>query len=218
MIEFLRDKCDREFTPVTVFGSCKRFKKKFLQAKSEVYRMNYPNKPLADQLKVYLNAVKQGVDPIFEQKIAVFDIGAPAGLGAFAKKPFKRGELIGTYTGEIIPEGTANDEGRYAFKALDDANEPRDELAWLEKYDIDAKHIGSWTTLINGSENPNIDVEIRYLEDRPLYLLFAEVDIKIGDQLFFCYGPEYWNDLDLPPSELPRNVNEYTAGTIKQLL
>lgn len=218
MIEFLKTHCDREFAPISKLGSCKRFEKRFAKAKKSLYRLNFPNKPLATQLKKYLEALEDGRDSIFEEKIAVFDIGKPAGLGAFAKKPFEIGELIGTYSGEIVSAGTSADEGRYAFKALDDEAEYREEMQWLEKYDIDAKHVGSWTTLINGSEDPNIEVVIRYVNDRPLYLLYAIIPIFEGDQLFFCYGPEYWDDLGVPPKELPRHVDHYPKGAIKQLL
>ncbi|MCH9613312.1 MAG: hypothetical protein SP1CHLAM54_03110 [Chlamydiia bacterium] len=179
-------------------------------------RMNLPNAQFTREFNCYYQDLKRGSDSLFEKNIAVVDIGPPSGLGVFAKRTIKRGDIVGLYTGEIVKVGKVSNDGRYAFKALDDGAETRPDFGWLKEYDIDGGKKGSWTTLINASAMPNVTAQVRYTKEGPVYVIVANQEINRGKQLFLNYGPEYWDELGIEPVELKREFKAYPDA--KQLL
>ncbi|MCH9613313.1 MAG: hypothetical protein SP1CHLAM54_03120 [Chlamydiia bacterium] len=209
----------RAYAPLPVLDtSIKRgFTRKYNRLKARYGpTINMPNSKFTREFNAYYKDLKKGRDKLFEKHIAVVDIGPPSGKAVFAKTEIKKGSIVGLYTGKIVKVGDVEDGGRYAFKALHDGWEKRDDFEWLDDYDIDGATVGSWTTLINSSDTPNVSAQVRYAKEGPVYVLVASTEIAKEEQLFMNYGPEYWENLEIDPVELGRSVSDYPGA--KQLL
>ncbi len=103
-----------------------------------------------------------------------------AGLGLFAIKPFKRGDFIIEYTGEKISEEEANRRGgKYLFTVTDNVT-------------IDGKGRENTARYVNHSCAPNAEAE-RDEEELTVRIL-AKRSILPGEEIFYDYGKEYWNE------------------------
>lgn len=101
-----------------------------------------------------------------------------AGFGLYAKVPFKKGDFVLEYTGERIPTPVANTlSTRYLFE-IDD------------KWTIDGSERGNVARYINHSCTPNCETEI---DTRDRIVIMAIKNIKIGDELGYDYGEEYFD-------------------------
>ncbi len=101
------------------------------------------------------------------------------GLGLFTKIQFKKGDLVTEYTGEKITTDEANIRGgQYLFELNDN---------WV----IDGRDRKNDSRYINHSCRPNCYPEID--EDEKHILIYAKRGIKIGEELTYDYGKEFWN-------------------------
>lgn len=104
---------------------------------------------------------------------------ANGGKGAFAAKNFKKGTVLGWYTGRLCSVYDSLLDGEYAMDASGHKV-------------IDAASGGSWTRFIN-------DGRYRRKTDKCNVEVSSELDIvscryiRKGQELFFDYGKEYWN-------------------------
>jgi uncharacterized protein len=102
-----------------------------------------------------------------------------AGLGLFAAKAFKKGDLVIEYKGEVISDAEAQRRGgRYLFELNDE---------WT----IDGKERGNTARYINHSCKPNCYPELNDEETR--VFIFAKRAIEPGEELTYNYGKYYFD-------------------------
>lgn len=107
-----------------------------------------------------------------------------AGLGLFTNTPFKKGELVIEYTGELISEAEANRRGgKYLFELNDN---------WT----IDGKSRENLARYINHSCKPNCYPELNEKETR--VFIYAKRKISIGEEITYHYGQDYFNRVIKP--------------------
>ncbi len=100
------------------------------------------------------------------------------GLGLFAKVPMKKGDCIIEYIGDVIDEDEANRRGgRYLFQTTKTRH-------------IDGTTRKNTARYVNHSCRPNCEVDI--IKGR--VFIYAKRNIKEGEELFYDYGKEYWNE------------------------
>ncbi|HDQ16886.1 MAG TPA: SET domain-containing protein [Candidatus Vogelbacteria bacterium] len=105
-----------------------------------------------------------------------------AGLGLFAQKEYKRGEKIIEYTGELISTDEANERGgKYLFEIN-------------SRWTIDGKDRKNISRYINHSCQPNAEAVI---SGRRVFI-FARKKIKIGEEICYDYGREYYDEYIKP--------------------
>ena len=104
-----------------------------------------------------------------------------SGLGLFAGRDFKKGDLIIEYTGEKITEAEANRRGgKYLFELNDN---------WT----IDGKGRENIARYINHSCKPNTNPELDEKEEH--IFIYAKRTIKLGEEITYNYGKMYFDDL-----------------------
>ena len=104
-----------------------------------------------------------------------------SGLGLFAARDFKKGELVIEYTGEKITEAEANRRGgKYLFELNDD---------WT----IDGKGRDNKARYINHACKPNAYPELDDAEEH-IYI-YAKRAIKPGEEITYHYGKMYFDQL-----------------------
>lgn len=107
-----------------------------------------------------------------------------AGLGLFAKQTIETGDTIGYYTGAIINEQEFHNPDR-PFSAY---------LLWVTRNHIIVGEgpKANYTRYINHSNQPNafLVVSTRWKTAR----LEAIQKIRPGEEIFFNYGDDYWDD------------------------
>jgi SET domain-containing protein len=103
-----------------------------------------------------------------------------SGLGLFATKPFQRRDFIIEYTGEHISTKEADRRGgRYLFVVSDTET-------------IDGKGRENIARYINHSCTPNAEAELD--EDELRVRIYARKKILPGEEIFYDYGKEYWDE------------------------
>jgi len=101
-----------------------------------------------------------------------------AGLGLFATEPIRKGDFIIEYIGEVIDLKEANRRGgKYLFETS------------RNRY-IDGSDRKNIARYINHSCDQNCEVEIR----KGRILVFAKRAIKVGEELHYDYGEEYFDE------------------------
>jgi SET domain-containing protein len=101
-----------------------------------------------------------------------------AGLGLFARVPFKKDDFVIEYTGEIIPNSIADERGnRYIFEIS-------------SRRSIDGSTRKNLARYLNHSCDPNCEAEI----DGTHVMIYAIKNIKPGEELTYDYGKEYFED------------------------
>lgn len=101
------------------------------------------------------------------------------GLGLFTTVAIKKGDLITEYTGEKITTNVANERGgQYLFELND-------------KFVVDGRDRKNQSRYINHSCRPNSYPEIDEAE-KHIYI-YAKRTIKLGEELTYNYGKEFWN-------------------------
>ena len=104
-----------------------------------------------------------------------------AGLGLFANKAFKKGDLIIEYVGEIISEAEANRRGgKYLFELND-------------QWTIDGKSRTNTARYINHSCRPNAYPELS--EDETQVHIYAKRKISPGEEITYNYGTFYFENM-----------------------
>ena len=103
-----------------------------------------------------------------------------AGLGLFAAIPFKRGDFIIEYTGELISTEEADRRGgQYLFVVSDTKT-------------IDGKGRSNTARYVNHSCIPNAEAELD--EDELRVRIYAKKKITPGEEILYDYGKEFWNE------------------------
>ncbi len=106
------------------------------------------------------------------------------GLGLFANVAFKKGDRVIEYTGEKITTDEANRRGgQYLFELNDD-------------YTIDGRGRENIARYINHSCAPNCRPEIT--DDEKHIYIYAKRAIKVGEELTYNYGKEFWKTYIVP--------------------
>jgi SET domain-containing protein len=105
------------------------------------------------------------------------------GLGLFTTVPIKKGDCIIEYVGDIL---TTDEEvnkrgGQYLFEVS-------------KKKTIDGSVRSNTARYINHSCKPNCEVDI--IKTR--VFIYAKRNIKEGEELFYDYGKEFWNEYIKP--------------------
>lgn len=109
---------------------------------------------------------------------------ASAGLGLFAIEPYKKGEFVIEYTGELISADEADERGgRYLFTINDDLV-------------IDGKGREHKARYINHSCKPNCYAEVD--EEKKQILIYTRKKIEPGEEFVYDYGKEYFKDYIKP--------------------
>lgn len=116
-----------------------------------------------------------------------------AGRGLYACRPFKRGELVTEYAGEIISRDEAQRRAqRGEFQFLGTLVSGMYEIDGLQE-PVDGKGAASF---INHAASSRANVKWSHLEDQLLCFtrLFAKAvrDIKDGEEILINYGNTFW--------------------------
>lgn len=113
------------------------------------------------------------------------------GLGLFAKVPIAKGDTIGYYTGKILTDNQAN-SNKYCYSKY---------LLWIceDHWIWGEGKLSNYTRYMNHSEKPNILLvtSTRWKTAR----FEALKKIAAGEELFFDYGDEYWENMEFDPKE-----------------
>lgn len=114
-----------------------------------------------------------------------FRVGrSSAGLGLFATAPYKKGELVIEYTGEVITDEEAQRRGgKYLFELNDN---------WT----IDGKGRENIARYLNHSCKPNCEAELT--ENEKQVFIHAKRNIKLGEELTYHYGKDYFKQIIRP--------------------
>lgn len=113
------------------------------------------------------------------------------GVGLFTKVTLKKGDHIGFYTGKVLTDDQAESdkyvESRYLLWICKDH--------WIYG---EGKGAG-YTRYINHSSRPNAELvtSVRWKTAR----FRALKTIKAGEEIFFDYGHEYWDNMDFKPKD-----------------
>ncbi len=100
------------------------------------------------------------------------------GLGLFTDIDIKKGEFIIEYWGDIISEKEANVRGgKYLFQTSSNRH-------------VDGSTRQNIARYVNHSCRPNCETEIK----RGQIFISSIKNIKKGEELFYDYGKEYWNE------------------------
>lgn len=110
-----------------------------------------------------------------------------AGDGVFASRPFRKGERVGIYAGEIALESAKSDDADYLFQLED--------VRHSETLVVDGAVGGNWTGKINdGSTRCN--PKWRRSRCNVVFSGFNSVEatrnIRAGEELYVSYGASYW--------------------------
>jgi uncharacterized protein len=104
-----------------------------------------------------------------------------AGLGLFAGRDFRRGDLVIEYTGEKITDAEAQRRGgRYLFELNN-------------KWTLDGKGRTNTARYINHSCQSNCRPELT--DDETQILIYAKRPIKAGEEFTYDYGRQYFDTL-----------------------
>lgn len=107
-----------------------------------------------------------------------------AGLGLFAARDFKKGELVIEYIGKIVSEEEAQRiGGKYLFELND-------------KWNIDGKGRENIARYINHSCKPNCYPELNDEETR--IFIFTKRPISAGEEFTYNYGKSHF-DIEIKP-------------------
>ncbi|KAF7311532.1 SET-domain-containing protein [Mycena kentingensis (nom. inval.)] len=111
------------------------------------------------------------------------------GLGAYAGQRFKKDELIGEYTGELVE----NDADSSPRAVIHDYGIPS-YLYALGRASIDARLLGNPTRFFNDSmpADPNCGPHHKLVNGQRRIGIQAERAIEAGEELTLSYGKEYW--------------------------
>jgi hypothetical protein len=104
------------------------------------------------------------------------------GLGLYTTVPIKKGDCIIEYVGEVIDDKEANRRGgKYLFQTSRDRH-------------IDGATRTNTARYINHSCRPSCEIEIK----KGRVFVFSRRAIKPGEELFYDYGKEYWDEYIKP--------------------
>jgi histone-lysine N-methyltransferase EZH2 len=105
-----------------------------------------------------------------------------AGWGAFALAPLKRGSFVGEYCGDLLTQREADRRGR-VYDKIDSSYLFNADQRWV----IDARQRGSKLRLANHASQPNCMARVLLVDGDHRVAIFAQADVKPGDELFYNY-------------------------------
>ncbi|KAH9164584.1 hypothetical protein EDB89DRAFT_2016838 [Lactarius sanguifluus] len=118
------------------------------------------------------------------------------GLGAFAVNGIHKGQFIGEYIGELIPNEADNKE---ILRKHVDLNY---NFGYSKDFSLDSARVGNETRYINhgsdeeGKANAEADTRLVFGEQR--IGLWAKRFIREGGEILFDYGEKYWGNKKQP--------------------
>ena len=117
-----------------------------------------------------------------QNRFVVRKSGPGLGRGLFAVAPIRKGDFIVEYTGRRIPTSHADTlKTRYLFEVD-------------EEWAVDGSSQENVARYMNHSCVPNCECD---LQDKKV-LILAIRDIRIGEELTFDYGDEYFDEFIRP--------------------
>lgn len=132
------------------------------------------------------------IDEGFMPDVTIKWIDSSMGFGLFANKKIKKKAFIGEYSGLLRKYSHRQDnKNAYCFEYLiaDQFDTP---------FIIDAKDQGNHARFINHHDDGNLTPISVYHQNIMRVILQANQDIPAGEQLCYCYGPEYWAKREQP--------------------
>lgn len=113
------------------------------------------------------------------------------GLGLFTKVALKKGDTIGHYQGKILNDKLAN-SNQYIGSLY---------LLWVCKdfWIYGEGKEANYTRYMNHSIRPNIQLITSFRWKTARFAALKK--IQPGEELFFNYGDEYWENVDFKPKE-----------------
>jgi len=113
-----------------------------------------------------------------------------AGLGLFARRSFRKGELVGYFKGELISDRKASSlKSPHQFYLIDlgkDNNLDVYESASLAKFANDAEGLVKVRSRKNNST-------IYACSNQQMAFISATQDIEANEEIFLEYGKDYWD-------------------------
>lgn len=113
------------------------------------------------------------------------------GFGLYAGEPIKKHDFVGEYKGEVIAMEEADRRG---------AVYEHQKLSYLftlnETQEIDSTYFGNKVRFINHANSAGANVYPRVMMVNSVHriALYADRNIRVGEELFFDYGPEFPED------------------------
>ena len=99
--------------------------------------------------------------------------------GLFANQKFEKYDIIGQYTGKVVPESSGGVYVAFCKNCCIDAEDGGNELRFIN----DHKNI---------SDEPNTIIRITYVDKKPRVMFVVTKDIEEGEQILTSYGKSYW--------------------------
>ncbi|KAH9059795.1 hypothetical protein EDB87DRAFT_1562822 [Lactarius vividus] len=125
------------------------------------------------------------------------------GLGAFAVNGIHKGEFIGEYIGELIPNEADNKEyASFSSTILREHVDLNYNFGYSEDFSLDSARVGNETRYINhgsdegGKANAEAGTKLVFGEQR--IGLWAKRFIREGGEILFDYGEVYWGNKKKP--------------------
>jgi hypothetical protein len=113
--------------------------------------------------------------------------------GLFALKRFSKYDIIGEYTGKIVPASV----GGHYVALLEDKD-------YNNSMGVDARECGNEMRFINSylniADRANVKMRTAYVGSFPHILVLCIEDIEIGEEILLDYGEEYTNMYLKPPN------------------
>ncbi|KAF2806974.1 SET domain-containing protein [Mytilinidion resinicola] len=122
----------------------------------------------------------------------------PLGVGVFAKTQWQRGQILGAYTGRVIPAPDGKKKKSLAYclnipigKRASKRGKSRHDEAW-PKAMIDAETKGNWTRFINHNCDANTHFEYFRVGKQIVMVLEATRTIDADTEITTDYGEGYF--------------------------
>lgn len=118
-----------------------------------------------------------------ENQIVSYRVGrSRSGLGLFAAAPFKKGDFVIEYSGEMISTEEADErDNKYLFEIN-------------SRWTVDGSSRKNIARYINHSCRPNCEVDIK----KKKIMVYALKRIKPGEELAYDYDKEYFDEFIKP--------------------
>ncbi|KAF2852265.1 SET domain-containing protein [Plenodomus tracheiphilus IPT5] len=134
--------------------------------------------------------------PWIQDNIRLEHIDNTKGIGTIARRNFAAGEVLGEYSGEIIPDDAVEEcNGLYHLHISPELDgEPIGSDRKPEFiYFIDSGNVGDWTRFVNHSCAPNTSFDTVRVGDGVRCHLIATQEIQAGQEITTDYGKDYWD-------------------------
>jgi hypothetical protein len=120
-----------------------------------------------------------------------------AGLGLYALKDFKKGDIIDYYRGKIITTSENQPNNRYILevnsKYLVDGSDPQSSMI-------------RYANCCRTKDRPKRN-NCQLNASKPFPKAIATKNIKKGSEIYLNYGPSYWKEIDAEKRESEAAIN-----------